>query len=169
MTAGATHGQAQYGSAQDSHLGGHHVEAFGQIVLFGAVGGIGPHAQEPGRHQPIELLCCVGFGATVIEQFIAGDLFGQESIVRLVLVERSDHVVAVAIGMGPDVVGRNGAFRIGVAHGVEPVASPAFAIVGRIQQAIDHPLVGVRPGVGQISLGFLGRRGKSNQVYVGPT
>ena len=62
----------------------------------------------------------------------------QEPIVRLVLVEARDDVIAIAPGvrLGPVAFV---AVRLGIAHDIEPVAAPLFAIMGRGEQPIHSP------------------------------
>jgi hypothetical protein len=48
------------------------------------------------------------------------------------------------------------------------VLSPAFAVVGRVQQPIDHALVGVRRGVGQEVSDLLWARRQADQVQRQP-
>ena len=74
-----------------------------------------------------------------VGQSVGRELFDDELVVRLVGVEGVDDVVAV----GPGTVERlDGAVAlqalgVGVAGGVEPVAGPAFAVMGRGEQAVD--------------------------------
>ena len=56
---------------------------------------------------------------------------------------------------------------IGVTHDVEPVASPAFAVTGRGQQAIDHFLKGVGGVIGKEIPQFLFRWRKAGQIECG--
>ena len=76
----------------------------------------------------------------VLEE-VASELFDQEAIVGLVLVEGVNDVVAVAPDQGLVGVAFI-AVRLRVAHQVEPVATPANAVVGGGQQAIDDPIEG---------------------------
>ena len=69
----------------------------------------------------------VGGFAPVVE-LVAGDLLGHEAVERLVAVERSDHIIAVApLAFTRDDVGGVGveADGIDVARHVEPVPAPA--------------------------------------------
>ena len=68
----------------------------------------------------------------VSRQNIAGDLFANELIVRFVLIEGADYVVAVEIGFRHGIVGRF-AGGVGVTNHVEPVSSPLFTVVPRGQ------------------------------------
>ena len=72
------------------------------------------HAKEAGRDQcflrlPIHL--------------VAGDLFCEEQVVRLVLIERVDYIVAVPPRVRPVVILLE-AVRVGIARDVEPVTAP---------------------------------------------
>ena len=76
-------------------------------------------------------------------EFVACDLFFKKQVVRLVLVEGADHIVAIAPSIGPVEIVLE-AVGIGVAGDVQPVTSPALAIVGRRQQPVDHALPAIR-------------------------
>ena len=92
-------------------------------------------------------------GETRIVRGDAGDAVGSELlddelVVRLIVVQRVDDVIAIGPSVGETVILEEAvtlvdleAAGIGVAGGVEPVASPAFAVVGRGEEAID--LLGV--------------------------
>ena len=83
------------------------------------------HAQEAGRDQVVVQLRRDLRRVLVVGQFVAGELFEQEAVVRLVGVERADDVVAVAPGVRPRQVLLALAFGVGVAGQVEPVAGPS--------------------------------------------
>ena len=73
-------------------------------------------------------------------QFVAGDLLTDELVIGLVSVEGLDDVVAVR----PD-IGAVGilavTFGLGVTGKVQPMLSPAFAIMGRRQEVVDQSFV----------------------------
>ena len=75
-------------------------------------------------------------GVGIGRENIAGELLTHEFVVRHVVVEGLDDVIAIAPGMGITMV-FIAAGGIGVAHDVEPVAAPAFAITGGCQEAVD--------------------------------
>ena len=65
-------------------------------------------------------------------QLVGGNLFGDEDVVRLVLVKTSNHVIAI----GPRKriqrilpLAANLPLRVGIARGVEPVTAPALAVM----------------------------------------
>ena len=79
---------------------------------------------------------------------IGSELLDDELVVRLIVVQRVDDVIAIGPSVGETVVLEKAvalvdleAAGIGVAGGIEPVAGPAFAVVGRGEEAID--LLGV--------------------------
>src|SRR5207245_5172230 len=89
-------------------------------------------AAKAGRNQEGSALARV----SATSQLVARELLSQKLTVRLILIQGMDHVVAVtprvrALAVGFVAVG----FR--VAHDIQPVLSPAFAVVGRSQQALD--------------------------------
>ena len=91
-------------------------------------------------------------------QLVAGDLLLDEAVERLVGVQGADHVVAVAPGVGIEVVGLEAA-GVGVAGHVEPVPAPALAVLRRGEQAVDQPFVGVGPLVVGEAFDLVGRAG----------
>ena len=116
---------------------------------------------------------------------IAGDLFHDELIVRLVGVEGADDVVAIAQGIGiGDILVH--AVGVGIASEIEPVPRPALAIMGRGEQPIDDlrerlgrliseegvDLLGGRWQPGQVERGaayqgpLIGRRGRRQPLFL---
>jgi hypothetical protein len=81
-----------------------------------------------------------------VGQQVAGELLDREAVERQVGVERVDHPVAVAPGVGAVVV-LFVAVRVGVARLVEPVAAPALAEVRGRQEPIDEAVDRVRARV----------------------
>ena len=97
---------------------------------------------------------------------VTGDLFGQERVIGLVGVERSNHVVAVPPGVGAvHVVLEAGG--VGVARHVEPVAAVAFAVVRRGEQAVDEALPGIGLVVGEKARDLGWGRRQAEQVQIG--
>ena len=119
--------------------------------------------EKAGRRDPFG----EGFSVSGIGQQVAGKLFPQELVVRLVGIERSDHVIAVLPGLRRGVVARF-ASGVGVPHQIEPVPPPPLAIGRLSQQPIDHP--GKRVGRGvrdeRIEVGRLRRQ--TSQVIGNP-
>ena len=88
------------------------------------------HAEKAGGDQAV-------VGPAV--HLVAGDLLDQKPVVRLVLVERLDHVVAVAPRVGTMCVVFEAA-RISVTGDVQPHPAVALAVVRRRQQPVDQML-----------------------------
>src|SRR5262249_20310325 len=76
------------------------------------------------------------------KQLVASQLFLEKAVVRLVTIERLDDIVAISPGIGPDFI-KLVAVAFGETDQVEPVSTPALAIVRRSQEAVDDPLPGV--------------------------
>ena len=144
VAAGTLQRQPHHGRAQDVDLVGDHLEPVGEEAGDVRPGRVGGHAQEAGRDQVVVDLRRDLRRVLVVGQFVAGDLFEEEPVVRLVGVERPDDVVAIALGVRPGQVLLALPLRVGIAGQVEPVPSPALAISGRREQAVDHRLVRVR-------------------------
>ncbi len=98
---------------------------------------------------------------------VAGDLFSDKSSVRLVVVECSDHVVSVGPRIGPKFVFVVAA-GIRVFDYVQPVPSPAFAILRRRQQPVDQLFVRIRTTVVNEGFDFGRRRRQTDQVKCEP-
>ena len=168
VAAGAGQGQAHHRRAQDLDLIGNHVQPLGHEVLGAGPGAVGRHAQEAGGNQRFHLVGSQGLNGAVVHQLVARDLLQQEAVVGFVVVEGSDDVIPVAIGMGPQIVGMDLSFGIGIAGGIQPVSAPTFPVVHGIQQPVDQPFVGLRVGVLMVGSDFRGRRRQAHQVQVGP-
>ena len=99
------------------------------IVVF-----VDPVSEESSGHE-----CCGIFG----KEFVSGELFLEKAVVGLVLVERLDHVVAVAPGIGAVEICAV-AVGVGIANEIKPDAGPALAVGGALEELIDElfPCVG---------------------------
>ncbi len=89
-------------------------------------------AVEPGGH--------LGLDSAVGKQ-VSGDLLQSETIEGQVAVQGLDDPVAIAPGVGPEVV-LAVAVAVGIPGQIQPVAGPLFAEVGRFQEPVDGILVG---------------------------
>ena len=99
-------------------------------------------------------------GRDVLSERIADDLLLDEPVVRGVLVEGADHVVAVRPGVRSLRVDLE-AVGVGVADDVEPMLAPMFAVTGRGEEPLDgRGAVGVSDEGGD----FLGGGRKSGEV-----
>jgi hypothetical protein len=132
VAAGAADGEAQHGGAG----GGGHVVEF--IVtgafefLFGELGGEDAGSEESGSHH--------GEGV-VGSDLVARELPADELVPRHVGVEGFDDEVTVVVGVFAIVVLFE-AVALGKAGGVEPVAGPAFSVVGAGEEFVDELVVG---------------------------
>jgi len=63
-------------------------------------------------------------------QLVAGELFLNETIPRLVRIQRADHVIAIMPGVRAQGVRFGETVGIGIARDIEPVPRPAFPIRG---------------------------------------
>ena len=94
---------------------------------------------------------------------IAGNLFLHKPGVRFVFVERTNNVIAIRPGVGPELVLVIPA-GVGVLHHIEPVSAPAFAVARAGEQSIGQC------GDGLIAIGFRRRfkrrdlRGRGRQA-----
>ena len=94
---------------------------------------------------------------------VAGDLFDHKLAIGQVAVERADHIVAIAEYIG-DIIVKLMPGGLGIAHQVEPVASPALSIVRADEQPVDKPLVGVGGLIGHECGDLLGGGREAGQV-----
>ena len=102
-----------------------------------------------------------------IRQQVARELPGGELVEGKIFVERLDHPVAVSPhGAGPVHLVAVG---VSVAGQIEPFQGEPFAIARGGEQAVDHPLVGLRGAVMDKSVDLGGSRRKAGQVKRDPT
>ena len=134
-------------------------------AAFGGVGRVRRGAQKACRGQPVDQFLR-HFLIAVVAQFVAGDLLHQKPVIRLVTVERPDHIVAITPRERTRVVVVPETFRIAMPGEVQPVPRPPLAISGRVQQPIDEPLIRVGTQVRQVFLDFLLCRRHPDQIQV---
>ncbi len=79
-------------------------------------------------------------------QFVARDLLLEEARIRLVRIERLDHIVAITIGVGAGLIALE-TRAVGIAHEIEPATGLTFAIARGRKQAIHQFFVSVRRSV----------------------
>ena len=146
----------------EKHLrrGGHDVIELVEAVLRKVSGFIVPRAE------PVVAKCDQRLGRDLVH-LVTRELFDDELVVALVVVEGANHVIAVA----PDV--RFGvvtlvSVRVGVANQVEPVPRPSLAVAGPPQQVIDKPVEVFRRGVFQQSRLLVECRRKADQIEIEP-
>ncbi len=108
------------------HLGEHLIAAAGDFLIAGVLAQRS-QAVEAGGDQRFVFLG---------RNLIAGELFGDEAVVRLVIVERADDVVAIAPGVIAVRIVLE-AIGFGEAHDVEPMLSPSLAVVRAGEQFFD--------------------------------
>ena len=97
---------------------------------------------------------------------VAGDLLAEKFVVGLVGVERVDDVIAIAPGGRHGIVGGL-ARRVRVTHEVEPVPSPALAVMRRGEQTFNDCREGIRKRVALERVCFFSRGGKSDEIVAG--
>jgi len=73
-------------------------------------------------------------------ELVTGNLFLDETVEGLVVVEGLDDIVAIPLDVGPRFIGLV-AVAVGVAGDIQLVASPAFAVCRRRKQAVDDLFV----------------------------
>lgn len=151
VAAGAVNGEAKEGGR-----GGvdHVIEIVGALLTDGGKVGIAdgvvrPRNEEAGSDLNVRI--------ARVEK-VASDLFHHEAIKRKVLIESADDVIAETPCVGADVILLI-AVGFSVADDVEPVASPALAIGGRSEEAVDEFFVGVGGRVVEegVDFGWCGR------------
>jgi hypothetical protein len=100
-------------------------------------------------------------------KIIAGQLEHHVSIVGKVRIERADHPVAIAPGIGPFGVDLE-AIGIRIMCQIEPVLTPTLSVLRIRQQAIDEPFIGIRALIAHESRDFIGGWRKPDQVKRDP-
>src|SRR5260370_4929346 len=77
------------------------------------------------------------FGLRLPRQQIARQLLADELVVRRIVVERLNHVVAILVSLGNREVAL-AAIGVGIADDVEPLAAPTLAVRFRSEKAVDQ-------------------------------
>ncbi len=98
------------------------------LVFLGVIRLVVPGAQSKEAGRDDGRLVAVG-------EFVARELLDDEAVKRLVLIERADHPVAIFPRMGLGLISLVAA-GLGVAGHVEPVTSPALAVMWRGEEAV---------------------------------
>jgi hypothetical protein len=98
---------------------------------------------------------------------ITGDLFPKKLIVGHVAIERVDDPIAILVRLRHGII-RRVAARVGIAHDIEPVPTPAFPVAGRCEQTIHDLLKRLRRGVGQKFRHLLRRWRQTGEVKRDP-
>ena len=100
-------------------------------------------------------------------QKVAGDLLAHELVVRQITIDDVDNPVAVAPRLRDRMIGVL-AGGVGIADEVQPVPSPALAVVWRLQEAVNNRLISQRRAVGKKGLDFFHRGREARQIVGGP-
>ena len=100
-------------------------------------------------------------------QLITGELFADERVERLVIVESTHHVIPIVILCRAELIPFE-SVRIGVPHDIEPVASPAHTILRVGEPPVNELFVRIGRWVIDKSIDFLRRRRKADQVEIEP-
>lgn len=154
VAAGAADGEAHEGGGDAV---GHLHEIFLAVLFFVDVAAddmAGAGAEEAGGDE--------GVGVLGVE-FVAGELFADETVVALVGVEGADQVIAIAPGVGALGVEFK-AIGVGVANYIEPLLRPAFAIALAGHEAVEEAFVGFGAFVFQEGGDFVGSGREAGEI-----
>src|SRR5439155_19702892 len=78
-------------------------------------------------------------------QTVGRQLLEDKFIVRQIVVEGPNHIVAISVGIRKAaLLVENVTFGVSIAGHVEPVSAPALAVLARGQQPIDESSEGIR-------------------------
>ena len=160
VAAGASNGHRQKGLGKDVDL---IVEMIGLIAADVHRRVLG-FAEEPEPGGENRLVGPVGRMPPGRGQQVAGDVFHDELIVGYIGIEGADDIIAVDVGLRQFEI-EFVALSLGEADQVQPVPSPALAVVRRLKQVVDHLGEGLRRLVLEectISVGVGGRPVRSN-------
>jgi len=157
VASGAAERESEEGRAD----GDHDVVGIIELGGFGIIGFIVPnmHSIEACGDDRISPLLGMGFEGPALNlgPFVPCELFENKPIVGFVMMESIDHVIAIAPRIWfqsiPFV-----AIRFRKAHPVEPIASPSFAIMMRIEQCVRELLPSFEGGL-RLEVGNLLQRG----------
>ena len=151
-----------------AHRGAHHVVAI-QILRHAMIHRVLAHRdhqgviprpgrQETERHRGLGVLG---------KKRVARHLLLHEARIRLVIVQRPDHVVPIRPGVPARVV-MIVAVSVGVVRDIEPMPRPMLAVPGRSEQPCDEFLVSLLVLVGDKRCHLFGSRRQSGEIIVEP-
>ena len=164
VAAGTLNCQPENRRAENLHFIGDDFQTVRHEVRDVGKRPIGCRPQKTCRDQAVVNLRRDLLRVFVIHQLVAGDLFLQKPVVRLVGIERADDVIAVPPDVRPHAILVLSPLRIRVAGRVEPVPRPPLAVPRRIQQPINQPLPRSRFCVGKKFVLLLNRRRQPSEV-----
>ena len=116
---------------------------------------------QPGDEEADRLLP----GRVTRLKHVAGDLHPHKLVVRHVVVQRANHPVAIRPEVVADVVPLE-TVALAEPGEVQPVAAPAFAVVRRAEEVVDHAPVGGISRVGHERRDLLRRGRQAGQVKI---
>ena len=167
VAAGAMECQPEHRGAEHLDLVGHDLMAVAGEIHRRIHRRVHAAAQEAGGHEVVGQLGRDDGGVAVIGQLVSGELFGEETIERLVVVQRADDVIAVAPEFLPNRIFIHGTLGIRVTGGVEPSLAPVLSVTRRGEQFVHEPFVGVRPAVEKKRRDLGGRWRKAGDGEIG--
>ncbi len=97
-------------------------------------------------------------------EFVTGELLDHELIEGRVFVEGVDDIVAIAVRLGAAAILLVIALGIRVPRHIEPMAAPAFAVMGARKQSVDKAFVGIGRLVGNKGVHFSRRRRQADKI-----
>ena len=132
VTAGARDGQPE-------HAARHDVDAVVDDVMFYPEE-TAAESEESHRRE---------IAVIFVRDLIGGELEQEKAVIRHIPVQCRHDPVPIGPGVGPVflLAGVDIAFRVGVSGHVEPVPRPVLAVVGRVEETVDEPGVGLRVGI----------------------
>ena len=126
-------------------------------------------AQEMGRFQQLPNRRSHRIAGLPSRHFVAGQLLPNPAVEGFVLVDRPDHIVAVAVGQRAIRVGIEVSVGIGIPHRIQPVLGPALSIGRGGQQPLQPNLRGLGSLVSDKGLEIFRRRRQSGEHQCHPT
>ena len=154
----ATHRHAQHSRAHNVRHLRQHFRPRTRHVLIARVLPQRPQPVKTARHQQ---------GVVLRVNLVPGQLLLQKHIVRLIGIERRNHIVPEPERVRPVRVVLV-AIALGEPHHVQPMPRPLFAIPRRIQQPVHQLLICIRPLVRDKRRNLLRRRRQPVQVKSNP-
>ncbi len=148
VAASAGHGEAQERLGGDIHL--LVVDVVHHLLLIVLRQALAPSARKPVATIPRRVEFSLGPGGSRSPAICSRT----KLVVRQILIERLDHVIAIAPGIRIAMI-LVVAGGIGVPGDIEPVASPALAVTRRGQQTVDDFFEGLGRFVGEEVLHLL--------------
>ena len=141
MATGAVQSQAENRTSQYLHLVSDHFQSIWYEIRDVRKGPVRGRSQKASRDEIIVDVFSDLRGVLVVFQFVPRQLFVQKTVIGFVRIEGPHDIVSITPHIWPNAVLILSSLGVRISCDIEPVATPAFAIVRRCKQSLDKRFI----------------------------